>query len=50
MRTATKLFRERDEVDFFALLPTLTGAQRSWLRESVVRISPAHPWLPHLDA
>jgi hypothetical protein len=49
MRTADKLFRRRDEQDFFALLPTLSEAQRSWLRESIGKIRPQHPWLVHLD-
>lgn len=39
--------RPRDEADFFALLPTLTAEQRSWLRES---LSPEHPWSTHLAA
>jgi hypothetical protein len=50
MRTATTLFRRRDEQDFFALLPILSGAQRSWLRESLVKIRPEHPWLADLDS
>lgn len=50
MRSANKLFRHRDEQDFFALLPTLTEAQRSWLRESFRKIRPEHPWLAHLDS
>jgi hypothetical protein len=50
LRTAEKLFRQRDEQDFFALLPTLAEGQRSWLRESIARIRPAHPWLAHLDS
>jgi hypothetical protein len=50
MGTASKLFRQRDEQDFFALLPTLSEAQRSWLRESVERIRPDHPWLVHLGS
>jgi hypothetical protein len=50
MQTADKLFRHRDEQDFFALLPTLSEAQRSWLRESLGKIRPEHPWLVHLDS
>jgi hypothetical protein len=49
MRTANKLFRYRDEQDFFTLLPTLSDAQRSWLRESLGKIRPEHLWLVHLD-
>jgi hypothetical protein len=40
--------RPHDEQDLFALLPTLTEAQRSWLRESLAKVQPAHPWLAHL--
>jgi hypothetical protein len=42
-------FRRRDEQDFFALLPILTGEQRTWLRESLGRLGPEHPWSRHLD-
>jgi hypothetical protein len=48
MRAAQKPFRSRDEQDFFALLPILTATQRSWLRSSLSRIRPEHPWLAHL--
>jgi hypothetical protein len=48
MRAAGSLFRRRDEQDFFVLLPTLTGVQRRWLRESLARIRIDHPWLAHL--
>lgn len=41
-------FRSRDEQDFRALLPALTGAQRSWLAESLTTVRPQHPWLAHL--
>lgn len=50
MRTANKLFRDRDEQDFFALLPTLNDAQRSWLRGAIAKIRRAHPWLAHLGS
>jgi hypothetical protein len=40
--------RPRDEQDFHAVLPTLTEAQRSWLRESLAKVRPMHPWLAHL--
>lgn len=42
--------RARDEEDFVALLRTLTGAQRGWLRDSLARVLPEHPWLPRLGA
>ena len=49
IQAADRLYRDRDEQDFFALLPTLSEAQRSWLRDSVGRIRPTHPWLAHLQ-
>jgi hypothetical protein len=44
------LMRDRDEQDFLALLPTLSEAQRSWLRVSLGKLRSDHPWLPHLDS
>jgi hypothetical protein len=49
-RPAHQLFRPRDEQDFLALLPTLTEAQRSWLREAIGKIRADHPWLAHLGS
>lgn len=40
--------RPHDEQDMLALLPTLTERQRTWLRESLVKARPGHPWLRHL--
>jgi hypothetical protein len=40
--------RSRDEQDFLALLPSLTQAQRSWLRGSLGKVQPEHPWLTRL--
>lgn len=40
--------RSRDEEDFFALLPILSATQRSWLRDSLAEVRPAHPWLAQL--
>jgi hypothetical protein len=38
--------RPHDETDFAALLPLLTGEQRSWLREAVTRVYIGeHPWI-----
>jgi hypothetical protein len=45
-----EVVRPQDEQDFDALLPILTGAQRSWLRESLGRVRPHHPWLTHLGS
>jgi hypothetical protein len=41
--------RPQDEQDFRALLPTLTAAQRAWLRSSLDRVRPSHPWLDRLQ-
>lgn len=40
--------RTRDEQDFYALLPVLTDLSRAWLRDSLSRVRPDHPWLAHL--
>jgi hypothetical protein len=40
--------RPQDEQDFRALLPILTGAQRSWLREALGTVQTGHSWLAHL--
>ena len=40
--------RPHDELDFVALLPHLSDAARSWLREAIGLVSPAHPWLARL--
>ena len=40
--------RKRDERDFAALLPQLSGEHRRWLHDSISLIEPAHPWLPRL--
>ena len=39
--------RRRDKLDFAALLPTLRGEQRVWLRSAIERVG--HPWLPQLS-
>jgi Aminoglycoside-2''-adenylyltransferase len=44
------VLRPRDEQDFHALLPALNHPQRSWLRESLARVQPEHPWLAHLGS
>lgn len=38
--------RERDRLDFEALLPILSGDQRSWLRDAIA--GAGHPWLGRL--
>lgn len=45
---SSDVLRPRDEHDFHALLPILTEAQRSWLRESLAKVRPEHPWLAKL--
>jgi hypothetical protein len=50
LEARNNVFRPRDEQDLFALLPILTGAQRSWLRESLGRVQLEHPWLTHLES
>jgi hypothetical protein len=40
--------RPRDEVDFAALLPLLTEAERGWLRDAIAAVDPAHRWLVSL--
>jgi hypothetical protein len=51
----TLLFKSRrrwpkDEVDFAAVVPTLAGADRAWLRDAIdLTEPPGHPWLARLD-
>ena len=40
---------DRDEDDFAAVLPTLSGADRAWLRDALAMTEPAdNPWLERL--
>jgi hypothetical protein len=41
--------REKDRIDARNALPLLDAAQRRWLRETVARIHPGHPWVVQLD-
>ena len=41
--------RRRDWRDFVAWLPLLDAAQIAWLRESIARTYPEHPWIATLD-
>jgi hypothetical protein len=41
--------RPRDEQDFAALLPHLTGDERAALARAVAQIDAAHPWLKELS-
>ena len=40
--------RPKDEADFDLLLPLLADDQRTWLRESLERAHPDHPWRERL--
>lgn len=40
--------RPHDEVDFEAMLPHLSDAQREWLRDAIALAEADHPWLPRL--
>ena len=45
-----KARRPHDELDFLALLPTLTEEQRHWLTSSISLMDSTHPWLSQLSA
>jgi hypothetical protein len=40
-----KHVRDKDEVDFMAVLPTLEPDARAWLAQALERIHPGHAWL-----
>ena len=40
--------RPKDETDFAAMLPLLTGAQRQWLSDALARAHAEHPWRDRL--
>jgi hypothetical protein len=44
----TKETRPKDEADFAGVLPLLTPAKRVWLRQSLLRVHPEHPWIAAL--
>ena len=46
----SKQARSKDDSDFRAVLPALSGAARQWLRESLALTAPSHPWLASLQA
>jgi hypothetical protein len=48
--TGGDAIRPQHEQDFLALLPTLPGERRAWLRSSLGTARPEHPWLTRLDA
>jgi hypothetical protein len=41
---------DKDERDFEAAVPRLSGAQRAWLRAALELAHPDDPWLSRLDA
>ncbi|MFT4100795.1 MAG: hypothetical protein QM674_07115 [Burkholderiaceae bacterium] len=41
--------RAEDERDFEAVAPHLAGDARHWLRQSLLRTLPSHPWIGMLD-
>ncbi len=43
-----RLRRTKDEPDFEATLPLLSGDRRHWLREALASFVPDHPWLDRL--
>jgi hypothetical protein len=42
--------RAKDEIDLANAWPLMTPRQRSWLREAVAKLDPAHPWSARLAA
>ena len=38
----------KNEADFAGVLPLLTAAKRAWLRRSLIRVHPGHPWIAAL--
>lgn len=40
--------RPKDEIDFLAILPVLTKAQRRWLSEALSHCFGSHPWQDQL--
>ncbi|MGW5214433.1 nucleotidyltransferase domain-containing protein [Streptomyces sp. NPDC004051] len=43
-----KATREKDEIDFEAVLPLLDDPARAWLADAISVIAPEHPWLARL--
>lgn len=42
--------RTKDDIDLDNVWPLLAAEKRTWLRETVRRTYPGHPWQPRLDA
>lgn len=45
-----KVPRAKDEADFHATVPAMSGSQRQWLRSALLVVDPEHPWVRALDA
>lgn len=43
-----KAVRPKDQADFDAAIPLLDGDRRAWLRDTIARARPDHPWLGRL--
>jgi hypothetical protein len=41
--------RPKDELDFAACLPRLAAPERTWLRDTLTRVHPDHPWIAQLE-
>jgi hypothetical protein len=39
----------KNQADFATALPELDASARAWLRESLARVEPGHPWIAELD-
>ncbi|QWZ08984.1 hypothetical protein KRR39_03900 [Nocardioides panacis] len=46
----TKQHRVKDRIDLDGVWPLLDDERRAWLRESLRRLHPEHPWQARLDA
>jgi hypothetical protein len=46
----TKTTRDKDQEDFYGVLPLLSPEQRDWLARALVLSDPEHPWLEALEA
>src|SRR6266568_4406552 len=44
-----KARRVKDEADFSACTPLMEPAARAWLRDSLARVHPRHPWIGCLE-
>ena len=47
---AKRADEEKNRADFVATLPRLGADRRLWLRATLERVHPGHPWLAELEA